>query len=267
MIAPASEPMIPLGRRASPSPENRLVMSPPMKEPAMPAISARPQSTAFAERPTTSCAAAPMSIPNKIMPRRSMPRAYGHHHQVVEGGTEPGRVPPRRGWSPYGLPHAVAGPSARVGCGPPSAIGRRIAKAAFSRLLLLGQGSFGNRAPSRLFNDDRPRPSPPSHGRTKTSRTTPPWPLSSRPTDSGHLTAAPPAPLAPGARARASPLRHCIGPRGEPPQPDDGATDSRGASCLGSFGAGRRSVLALPTIPSRSASRSRDRAGEPSDWR
>ena len=37
MIAPASEPMIPLGRKARPSPEIRLMMSPPMKEPTMPA--------------------------------------------------------------------------------------------------------------------------------------------------------------------------------------------------------------------------------------
>jgi hypothetical protein len=51
-------------------------MSPPMNEPTTPAISARPQSTPFADLPTMSCAAAPMSIPNKMMPRRSMLRAY-----------------------------------------------------------------------------------------------------------------------------------------------------------------------------------------------
>ena len=42
----------------------------------MPATSASPQSTPFADLPTTSWAAAPMSIPNKIVPRSSMSRSY-----------------------------------------------------------------------------------------------------------------------------------------------------------------------------------------------
>ena len=76
MIAPASEPMIPLGRKAKSSPEIRLMMSPPTKEPTIPAASASPQSTPVADLPTMSCAPAPMSIPNKMQPSRSMPRPY-----------------------------------------------------------------------------------------------------------------------------------------------------------------------------------------------
>src|SRR3954452_12636957 len=40
MIAPASEPIIPLGLRTTPSPDIRLTASPPMMEPARPAASA-----------------------------------------------------------------------------------------------------------------------------------------------------------------------------------------------------------------------------------
>ena len=47
-----------------------------MKEPTTPAASASPQSTPFADLPTMSCAAAPMSIPNKIIPSSSMLRSY-----------------------------------------------------------------------------------------------------------------------------------------------------------------------------------------------
>ena len=63
MTAPTIEPMRPLGRRARPSPASRLTSSPPMNDPANPATRAIPQSSRETDRPNSTCAEAPTSIP------------------------------------------------------------------------------------------------------------------------------------------------------------------------------------------------------------
>ena len=72
MIAPASEPMMPLGRSARPSPANRLMTRPPTNEPPTPAAQARPQSMPDLDLPTISWATAPTSSPNRMIPMISM---------------------------------------------------------------------------------------------------------------------------------------------------------------------------------------------------
>ena len=57
-----------------------------MKEPTMPAASASPQSTPFADLPTMSCAAEPMSIPNKMIPSRSMVGDYRQRRDPLPSG-------------------------------------------------------------------------------------------------------------------------------------------------------------------------------------
>ncbi len=63
MTAPTIEPMKPLGRRARPSPASKLTSSPPMNDPANPATRAIPQSSRETDRPNSTCAVAPTSIP------------------------------------------------------------------------------------------------------------------------------------------------------------------------------------------------------------
>src|SRR6188508_1390188 len=77
ITAPSSEPMMPLARRSNPSPATRLKISPPTNEPTSPDTSAIPQSTLPPRRPRMSCAPAPMSIPNRIRPMKSMGRSIG----------------------------------------------------------------------------------------------------------------------------------------------------------------------------------------------
>jgi len=87
MIAPANEPMIPLRRKARPSPAIRLARRPPRNDPRIPATRALPHSTPRADRPTMSCAAAPTSIPNKMIPSRSMVRDYRQRRNLLTSGT------------------------------------------------------------------------------------------------------------------------------------------------------------------------------------
>ena len=69
MTAPMNEPISPLARSSSPSPNNRLSSSPPTNDPIEPATSARPQSTPRLVRPSTHWAAAPTTMPKRMMPR------------------------------------------------------------------------------------------------------------------------------------------------------------------------------------------------------
>jgi hypothetical protein len=64
--------MMPLGRSRSPSPDSRLISSPPRKDPASPATNASVQSIPFADLPKINCAPAPINMPNKMSPRISM---------------------------------------------------------------------------------------------------------------------------------------------------------------------------------------------------
>lgn len=66
--------MIPLGRNSSPSPARRLMSRPPMNEPPTPATNARVQSIPVPDLPTTSCATAPTSSPNRIIPMINIAR-------------------------------------------------------------------------------------------------------------------------------------------------------------------------------------------------
>jgi len=73
--APTTEPMMPLGRSSRPSPDRRLASRPPTSEPTRPATIAIVQSTPVDPLPRMSCAAAPTSIPKRMMPMKSMFRA------------------------------------------------------------------------------------------------------------------------------------------------------------------------------------------------
>jgi hypothetical protein len=74
-IAPTKDPIRPLIRRSTPSPDNKLINSPPMKEPTSPATIANVQSTLPCFRPTISWATAPTAMPNTMIARMSMHRA------------------------------------------------------------------------------------------------------------------------------------------------------------------------------------------------
>ena len=69
ITAPTSEPTKPLARSSSPSPAMKLARSPPTNEPTSPATSARPQLTRALEPPSSHCAAAPTTMPNRMIPR------------------------------------------------------------------------------------------------------------------------------------------------------------------------------------------------------
>jgi hypothetical protein len=74
-IAPTKDPIRPLIRRSTPSPDNKLINNPPMKEPSSPATIANVQSTLPCFRPTISWATAPTAMPNTMIARMSMHRA------------------------------------------------------------------------------------------------------------------------------------------------------------------------------------------------
>ena len=92
--APTKEPMIPLGRKASPSPDRRLISSPPTNEPTRPLPKAIGQLMSDQAVPSRSCASAPTIMPNRMMARRSMrrtivPRALSPSHRTAS--PPPGR--------------------------------------------------------------------------------------------------------------------------------------------------------------------------------
>ena len=84
--AETSEPISPLGPSLSPSPLIRLMIRPPMNDPAMPATKAIVQSTWPPSRPRMNCAAAPTTMPVMMIPMRSTRTRYRLSLLVGESG-------------------------------------------------------------------------------------------------------------------------------------------------------------------------------------